>query len=44
MDTLKLMSEVMPLELWIVYGGLIVFGLVRLLMYIITIIYRKINE
>jgi hypothetical protein len=44
MDTLKLMSEVMPLELWIVYGGLIVFGVVRLIMYIITIIHKKINE
>jgi len=40
-ETLKLMSRVMPLELWIVYGGFLVFGIVKLILFIITKLQQK---
>ena len=44
MDELKLMNELMPLELWVVYGGVVVFFIFKLIMYLISLIQKKKDE
>jgi len=41
MGDLELMNELMPLELWVVYGGVIVFFIFKLIMYLISLIQKK---
>ena len=34
----------MPLELWVVYGGVVVFFIFKLIMYLISLIQKKKDE
>ena len=44
MGDLELMNELMPLELWVVYGGVVVFFIFKLIMGVISLIQKKKNE
>ncbi len=44
MGDLELMNELMPLELWVVYSGVVVFFIFKLIMYLISLIQKKKNE
>ena len=44
MGDLELMNELMPLELWVVYGGVVVFFIFKLIMYLISLIQTKKDE
>ena len=44
MGDLDLMNELMPLELWVVYGGVIVFFIIKLILYLISLIQKNKNE
>ena len=44
MGDLELMNELMPLELWVVYGGVVVFFIFKLIIYLISLIQTKKDE
>ncbi len=44
MGDLELMNELMPLELWVVYSGVVVFFIFKLIMYLISLLQKKKNE
>ena len=44
MGDLELMNELMPLELWVVYGGVVVFFIFKLIMGVISLIQKKKHE
>jgi hypothetical protein len=44
MGDLDLMTELMPLELWVVYGGVLVFIIFKLILYMISLVQKKKHE
>ena len=44
MGDLELMNELMPLELWVVYGGVVVFFIFKLIIYLISLTQKNKHE